>query len=124
MDINQLVDIAFSTALDHGFHSDTHEFGTLIALIHSELSESLEADRKGLTFKNNEDAIEILKRYVEVGDNYQDFLTVKDFMEMEIGDVLIRIFDLCGLMEIDIEACVLAKMRFNKTRPRLHGKNY
>ncbi len=70
--------------------------GTLIALIHSELSEALEAHREG---------------------------DVENFAE-EMADVVIRVADLCGGYGIDLEAAIVAKMERNRQRPRLHGKRY
>ncbi|GIP61960.1 hypothetical protein J32TS6_05150 [Virgibacillus pantothenticus] len=50
--INQLCEEAFHIAKSKGWHDEPRETGTLLALIHSEVSEALEADRKG-----NQDAI-------------------------------------------------------------------
>lgn len=41
----------------------------------------------------------------------------------ELADTLIRIFDYCGLRNIDLGAAVIEKMRHNASRPHLHGKN-
>lgn len=41
----------------------------------------------------------------------------------EIADVLIRVLDLCGWLEIDIQLEVLAKMEKNFNRPYKHGKS-
>jgi NTP pyrophosphatase (non-canonical NTP hydrolase) len=67
--------------------------GTMLALIHSEVSEALEADRKG---------------------------DVENFKE-ELADVCIRIFDLCGLKGIDLEKAITKKMDYNKSRTYKHG---
>lgn len=40
----------------------------------------------------------------------------------EIADILIRVLDLCGWLEIDIQLEVLAKMQKNFDRPFRHGK--
>lgn len=96
MQINELVKEAHDNAKSHGFWDNPREFGTLIALIHSELSEALEADRHG------------------------DRAHVAE----EIADVFIRMADLCGGLGIDIERAIRDKMHLNKMRPRLHGKRY
>lgn len=96
MKINQLIKDAHENAVNKGFWEEKREFGTLIALIHSELSEALEADRK----------------------NDQENLAE------ELADVLIRLADLCGGYNIDLEKAVKEKMERNKQRPRLHGKKY
>ena len=91
--INQLCNQAYETAKSKGWHDELRETGTLLALIHSEVSEALEADRKG-----NEE----------------------NFCE-ELADVCIRIFDLCGSRGIDLEAAILKKMERNKARTYKHG---
>ena len=95
--INTLCAQAYETAKSKGWHEEERETGTLLALIHSEVSEALEADRKG---------------------------DKENFAE-ELADVCIRIFDLCGLKNIDLEKAILEKMERNKSRTYKHGgKNY
>lgn len=91
--INQLCKQAYETAKSKGWHDEERETGTMLALIHSEVSEALEADRKGDT---------------------------ENFAE-ELADVCIRIFDLCGLKEIDLEKAIVSKMERNKSRSYKHG---
>jgi NTP pyrophosphatase (non-canonical NTP hydrolase) len=91
--INQLCKQAYETAKSKGWHDEPRETGTLLALIHSEVSEALEADRKGWD---------------------------GDFAE-ELADVCIRVFDLCGSKGIDLEAVILEKMERNKGRSHKHG---
>jgi NTP pyrophosphatase (non-canonical NTP hydrolase) len=91
--INILCKEAYMIAQSKGWHDEPRETGTLLALIHSEVSEALEADRKG-------DA-----------DNFSE----------ELADVCIRIFDLCGSRGIDLEAAISKKMEYNKSRTYKHG---
>ncbi|WP_445505801.1 MazG nucleotide pyrophosphohydrolase domain-containing protein [Niallia sp. 03091] len=93
MNINQLCKEAYETAVSKGWHDEERETGTLLALIHSEVSEALEADRKGDS---------------------------ENFAE-ELADVCIRIFDLCGAKNIDLETAILSKMEKNKGRSYKHG---
>ena len=37
---------------------------------------------------------------------------------------VIRIADLCGYLNIDLESHIKAKMRYNESRPYKHGKEY
>jgi hypothetical protein len=67
-----------------------------IAPCHAELSEALEALRKG-------------------GD--------ENFGE-EPADVVIRVADLAGGSNVDLEGEIAKKMAKNKDRPRLHGKAF
>ena len=91
--INQLCKEAFETATSKGWHDEPREMGTILALIHAEVSEALEADRKGWT---------------------------ENFAE-ELADVCIRVFDLCGSKGIDLEKAIAEKMEYNKTRSYKHG---
>ncbi|MEK4148943.1 MazG nucleotide pyrophosphohydrolase domain-containing protein [Robertmurraya sp. FSL W8-0741] len=93
MKINELCQEAYETAKSKGWHDEERETGTLLALIHSEVSEALEADRKG----DSENFIE------------------------ELADVCIRIFDLCGSKNLDLETAINKKMLKNKGRSFKHG---
>ena len=39
----------------------------------------------------------------------------------ELADIVIRVFDLCGHLGIDIEEVIKKKMEYNATRPYKHG---
>lgn len=42
----------------------------------------------------------------------------------EIADTFIRLGDLCGGLNIDAELMILSKMRLNENRPYKHGKRF
>ena len=88
-----------------------------LMLIVSELGEALEALRKGKRAKKNE--FEFSPQMVK---HFETF--IKDTFEDELADTVIRIFDLCAYLGINIEEHIHWKMSYNETRPRLHGKEF
>src|SRR5687768_3210193 len=70
-------------------------FSNKLALIHSEISEALEADRKGLV---------------------DDKLPHRSGTEVELADAVIRIFDLAGAYRLDLGGALVEKLEYNATR--------
>lgn len=103
--IKELCDECHAIAIDRGWYADgERNKGELIALIHSELSEALEALRDG----NGPD-----KRCPGFNS-----------LEVELADALIRIFDMAGYLKLDLEGALQAKMEVNRNRPHRHGKTF
>lgn len=48
-------------------------------------------------------------------DDYENY-------KEELADTVIRILDLCGAQDIDLEDEIMKKMETNEGRPKLHGK--
>ncbi len=122
MNLNELRDRAWQIAEDKGFHEAKLQKGTRLMLAVSELGEAMEALRKGYTTPNafaNKDYIELYKDRPDLFKKY-----VKDSFEDEIADAMIRLLDLCGCEGIDIESHVIAKMNYNESRDRKHGKEF
>lgn len=93
--INDAVQLVFNQNKEMGWHDKPREFGTMIALIHSELSEALEGDRKGL---------------------HDDHLPHREMAEVELADAVIRIFDLAGKMGYDLGGAIYEKIEYNRKR--------
>lgn len=102
--INDYVKAAHLNAIDKGWYEEPRSFGEIIALMHSELSEALEDHRNGHGFR---------EIWYE-GDKPCGIPT-------ELADTVIRIFDACGHLGIDLEAAIREKMAYNAMRPRRHG---
>lgn len=95
--INELAKAVYENAKAKGFYDKPVSIPERMALIHSELSEALEADRKDRYCRDfNSEAnlahlIEDDKRFKEAYDRH-----VKGTFEEEMADVVIRILDLAG----------------------------
>lgn len=104
IDVTELSYMIHQNAKDKGFWDENNGVNFYIkqmAMIHSEVSEILEALRK------------------EQGD---------EAIITEMADVLIRLFDLYAGMRVDgyfegllLENVLLSKAEQNKLRPRMHG---
>lgn len=121
--LNAYITKAHNNACEKGFwDGDNHNIGEKLMLIVTELAEAMEA----LRGRGDEKDIEGYKQVLS--ENKIDFdrdlfqKMVKDSFEDEVTDSVIRIFDLCGRIGIDLEFHVDQKMRYNSTRERLHGK--
>lgn len=79
-------------------------FGEIIALAHSELSEALEAHRTGNP----------------PSQKAQGYSSVEE----ELADLIIRTADACGGLGLRVGEAVIAKALYNLSRPPKHDKEY
>ena len=109
MNLNDLGNEVHATACEKGFYdhqdvwADEEGFGKnpslaaeKLCLLHSEISEILEALRDG----DEEHEVE------------------------ECADVLIRLVDYCCWRSFDLDGAVEAKMAKNRDRPAMHGRRF
>lgn len=78
--------------------------GEMIALMHSELSEVLEALRNGNPKSKK------IPKFLEVEEEY--------------ADLIIRVADICGAKGYRLNEAIEAKIKYNKKRPFKHGKAF
>lgn len=124
-DLNRLSKEVYRRNVEKGFYEKAKNIGEMIALMHSELSEALEADRKGKYAKADMETWNLLSGSPTSEDFRELFQeTVKDTFEDEMADLFLRLMDICGYLNIDIERHVAAKLRYNLTREKYHGKKY
>ena len=110
MDLKALQKEAHAIARDHGWWDEERTFGDLIALVHSELSEALEAYRELGTTKT---------AYTVDADGA---LTKPEGVPYELADVVIRVADMAEWHRIDLEDLV-GQVRDNYSLSGSFGTN-
>jgi len=109
MNLNEWRDNAYAVAKNKGWHEQdgVDPFplwaAAQLALIHSEVSEALEDVRDDNT------TISYDSKGKPVG------------LPIELADILLRVFDLCGAMKVDLDQAVKIKHGYNQLRPVRHG---
>ena len=123
--INDFVKEIGKNAVAHGWHDGEHNFGELLALCHCELSEALEEYRKGKkiteTYFTSGENLKEIKEAIALNKTVSEIKKKPEGVPTELADVIIRIFDICFWYGIDIEAAILQKHEYNKTRKYRHG---
>lgn len=102
-EINKLRDKCFKQSLEAGWHKRLkngeimeRNKGEMLCLIHSEISEAMEGERKDLM---------------------DDHLPNRKMAEVEMADAVIRIMDYCGRWGYDIGGAIMEKLEYNLSRP-------
>lgn len=108
-----LTKAAFENSKSHGFwealegadaDQESLMLGGKVGLMHSELSEMLEA------LRHPEKPCEKIPEISNIAE--------------EAADTVIRLLDFCGHMNIDLGYAIVKKMEYNASRPHKHGKTF
>ena len=116
--LNESAQVIFQNNKAKGFWDNERNVGELLMLITSELGEAMEAHRKG-KFANGHLMATSYATWKEWFEKHY-----KDTFEDELADVFIRLFDLIGFMNINIDRHIELKMKYNESRDKLHGKQF
>lgn len=88
-------------AISKGWEDELRTFGDKIALMHTELSEAVEAYRHSNP----------------MSEHIPDFTSIEE----EMADVIIRVLHYSSEADLRIGAAILAKLDYNASRPHRHG---
>ena len=100
-DFNLLVKKAFSNAKEKGFHDKPHTDGHYLMLVACELAEAVEADREGRRSGRRTYNF-LLQEYGEPLERHLFDMHIKDTVEDELADAVIRLLDYVGVKGYDI----------------------
>jgi NTP pyrophosphatase (non-canonical NTP hydrolase) len=113
--LNHMRDACHQLAINKGWYDTEETPGAYMARccanFHGEVSELWEAHRANTLNEPCDKADKMIAAGLQP-------LTCA---EEEMADILIRVFDTAGRLNIDLEKAVLWKHAFNRTRPYRHG---
>lgn len=129
--LRQIAQQINKTSMEHGFWPEGVErnFGEMIALAHSELSEALEEHCAGRpVYWEQHDlrcAQYLTNKFTKGNADAKCTCNPKpEGSAVEMIDCIIRLLDTLYSMDVDIDKVVLKKMIFNDSREYKHGKAY
>lgn len=99
--VNSLASEIYETAKEKGWYEKERNDYEMLALVHAELSEAVEALR--------------------IGNPPSEKIPPFSHVEEEFADVIIRLLDQSRKLNFNLGGAILAKMAYNKTRPYRHG---
>lgn len=115
--LEELTERVYEVNKENGWYEEDRTFGDCIALLHSEVSEALEAYRDFHDCNSRYDGLkQVASPTAEEGG-----LPKPVGVDSEFADVLIRLVDSCRRYEIDLVRAVEEKLAYNTGRGYKHG---
>lgn len=96
MTITEWLEAQFRQFKEAGWLDEPRNKGTDLMLIVTEVSEAMKGERKNLM---------------------DTHLPHRKMAEVEMADVVLRVFSYCGTFGYDLEGAMIEKMEYNRTRP-------
>ena len=105
--IGAWVDEIHENAVVHGWYDGNgiKNFGELLMLVVTEVAEAMEEYRNGMLMK----------------ETYVNEKGKMCGISFELADIVIRVMDICGYYDLDLEQAIAQKHEYNKSRPYKHG---
>ena len=127
--LEAVADDIHKTAVEHGWWDDLarmqQQIGNAVAPL-DEIAKSrhqaelaYQLSKMMLICSEVSEAVEGLRDHNKADDKLPQYKMV----EVEMADVLIRVFDLCKKFDWNVIDAMLDKMEYNKSRPYKHGKS-
>lgn len=118
MEIRDLIRESYETAKEKGWEDPPRQrkdIPELLMLIVTEVAEGMEE------YRNNKPDL-----YYKGDEAYFNVDTIDperkpEGLAAELADVIIRICNMAGSLELPLEKAIAAKLSYNKTRPYRHG---
>lgn len=120
-DFTALAKQARTVSVEHGFG---HRGDALRGEMDAEALQDYYSNRLFLISGEVAEAHEELRDRHTMTDTYYREDGKPEGVPFELADVVIRAMDLAEECGLDLEALVVEKMKFNESRPHLHGKQF
>ena len=99
--LNALKEKAHKTAVEHGFYEEVKPDAFYLGLVMSEAGEAINADRKGKHADTKRFEEDMAMRSISPRVAFEE--NIKDSVEDEIADIVIRLLDFAGLRGFELE---------------------
>jgi NTP pyrophosphatase (non-canonical NTP hydrolase) len=102
-----------------GFWEGERKLTEVVMLTVCELAEAIEADRAE-KWATEQDILQY--KNISTPERFKE--NIKDTVQDEIADAIIRLLDFSHKFNIDLDFHIKAKLDYNASRPYKHGKTY